>query len=176
MEAVPSTQRLTSVLLLLFVVVGAVAVYNHYFQSYYAVDSAKAFLSRAESAPTPDQMADAIQRSRELIPKTGNPVWWFPTTRTDFALIHRDLDGLIDLARLLGTLPREQEAYQTGMETLRGKIRTLGEQLGEAAGYYFLSPLSVVLGALWLLGVAAVLYLRSKQHIEVREEETLLTT
>lgn len=172
----PSNQRLTGILLLLFVIVGGIAVYNHYLQSYYTLDSAKAFLSRAESAPTPDQMADAIQRSRELIPKSGNPVWWFPTTRTEFVLIHRDLDGLIELARLLGTLPREQEAYQVGMDTIRGKIRTLGEQLGEAAGYYFLSPLSMVLGALWLLGVAAVLYLRSKQHIRVKEEEPLLTT
>jgi len=156
--------------------VGAVLVYNHYLESYYSIDSAKAFLSRAETAPTPDLMADALQKSRVLVPKSGNPVWWFPTTRTDFGLVQDDMAGLIDLARVIGALSREQEAYQVGMDTLRGKIRTLGEQLGEAAGYHFLNLTSVFLGILWVLGFAVVLYLRSKQQVSIREEEEILTT
>ena len=163
-------------ILLLFILVGAVLVYDHYLESYYSIDSAKAFLSRAETAPTPDLMADALQKSRALIPESGNPVWWFPTTRTDFGLIQNDMVGLIDLAKAIGVLPREQEAYQVGMDTLRGKIRTLGEQLGEAAGYHFLNLTSIFFGMLWVLGFAFVLYLRSKQQVSKREDEEILTT
>jgi hypothetical protein len=169
-------KKLSGVFLIVFMVIGAVAIYNHYLESYYLVDRGKAFLSRAETAPTPDQMADALQRAEDLLPKSGNPVWWFPTPRTDFALINQDTNGLIELARLIGTLSKEQEAYQVGMDTLRGKIRTLGEQLGEAAGYYFLSPSSVLFGFLWILGVATLLYLRSRDKLELREEEEPLLT
>jgi len=59
------------------------------------------------------------------------------------------------------------------METLRGKIRTLGEQLGEAAGYHFLNLASIFLGLIWVLGFAAMLYLRSKQQVAIKEEEVL---
>ncbi|MBM3898148.1 MAG: hypothetical protein FJ358_06475 [Thaumarchaeota archaeon] len=169
------SQKVYNAILLVFIVVGAVLVYNHYLESYYSIDSAKAFLSRAETAPTPDLMADALQKSRVLIPQSGNPVWWFPTTRTDFGLIQNDMTGLIDLARAIGGLSREQEAYQIGMDTLRGKIRTLGEQLGEAAGYHFLNLASIFFGMLWVLGFAAVLYLRSKQQVPIKKEEILTT-
>ena len=168
-------QKAYNVILLLFIIVGATLVYNHYLESYYSIDSAKAFLSRAETAPTPDLMADSIQKSRDLIPKSGNPVWWLPTTRTDFGLIQNDMAGLIDLARVIGGLAREQEAYQAGMDTLRGKIMTLGDQLGEAAGYNFLNLASIFFGMVWVLGFAAVLYLRSKQQVATKEEEILTT-
>jgi len=169
------SQKAYNVILLLFIIVGTVLVYNHYLESYYSIDSAKAFLSRAETAPTPDLMADAIQKSKMLVPKSGNPVWWFPTSRTDFGLIQNDMVGLIDLARAIGGLSREQEAYQVGMDTLRGKIRTLGEQMGEAAGYHFLNLASVFFGIVWVLGFTAVLYLRSKQQVAIKEEEILTT-
>jgi hypothetical protein len=169
------SQKAYNVILLLFIIVGTVLVYNHYLESYYSIDSAKAFLSRAETAPTPDLMADAIQKSKMLVPKSGNPVWWFPTSRTDFGLIQNDMAGLIDLARAIGGLSREQEAYQAGMDTLRGKIRTLGEQMGEAAGYHFLNLTSIFFGIVWVLGFTAVLYLRSKQQVAIKEEEILTT-
>ncbi|HEY4672564.1 MAG TPA: hypothetical protein VIH03_00180 [Nitrososphaerales archaeon] len=169
------SQKAYNVILLLFIIVGTVLVYNHYLESYYSIDSAKAFLSRAETAPTPDLMADAIQKSKMLVPKSGNPVWWFPTSRTDFGLIQNDMAGLIDLARAIGGLSREQEAYQVGMDTLRGKIRTLGEQMGEAAGYHFLNLTSIFFGIVWVLGFTAVLYLRSKQQVAIKEEEILTT-
>ena len=63
------SQKAYNVVLLLFIIVGAVLVYDHYLESYYSIDSAKAFLSRAETAPTPDLMADALQESRALVPK-----------------------------------------------------------------------------------------------------------
>src|SRR3712207_8184655 len=36
-------------------------------------------ISRAETAQTPEQLAEYIRLTQELIPPDGNPVWLFPT-------------------------------------------------------------------------------------------------
>ncbi len=134
----------------IILVVGGALLYSAYYSSFYAIDRANALFSRAETAGFAEDMIAYLQRGRQLLPKSGNPVWWFPTDKTDFSEIQKDIDGIMARATLLEALPRNGSAYQQGMDDLRGKIRALELQVAEASGYMFASGWNVVIAAFWL--------------------------
>jgi len=142
----------------LIIVIGMALLYSAYYNSFYRIDRANALFSRAETAGFAEDMIAYLKRGRDLLPKSGNPVWWFPTDKTDFAEIQKDIDGIIARARLLESLPRDSAAYQQGMDDLRGKIRALELQVAEASGYMFVSGWNVVISAIWLTIFAIVFF------------------
>lgn len=137
--------------LAIVIVVGGVLLYSAYYNSFYAIDRANALFSRAETAGFAEDMMTYLQRGRQLLPKSGNPVWWFPTDKTDFSEIQKDIDSIIGRATLLESLPRNSPAYQQGMDDLRGKVKALELQIAEASGYMFVSGWNVLISAIWLL-------------------------
>lgn len=138
--------------------VGAAFLYSAYYNSFYRIDRANALLSRAETAGFAEDMISYLQRGRQLLPKAGNPVWWFPTDKTDFSEIQKDTDTIVARATLLKSLPRDSAAYQQGMDDLRGKIHAMELQLAEASGYMFVSGWNIVVSAIWL-AIFAVVFL-----------------
>jgi hypothetical protein len=144
--------------LALVFIVGGSLLYLAYYNSFYAIDRANALFSRAETAGFAEDMIAYMQRARQLLPKSGNPVWWFPTDKTDFSEIQKDIDGIIARGIILEGLQRESPAYQNGMDDLRGKIKTLELQLAEASGYMFVSGYNVVTSAVWLAAFAIIAF------------------
>lgn len=143
----------------LVMLVGGVLFYSAYYNSFYAMDRANALFSRAETAGFAEDMIGYLQRGRALLPKSGNPVWWFPTDKTNFSEMQKDIDGIIARATILVGLPRDSSAYQQGMDDLRGKIRTLELQVAEAGGYMFVSGWNAIITLVWLAIFAIVVYL-----------------
>lgn len=137
---------------------GASSLYLAYYNSFYTIDRANALFSRAETAGFAEDMIAYLRRGENLLPKSGNPVWWFPTDRTDFSEINKDLNQIIERATILETLPRTSSAYQQGMDDLRGKIRALEVQVGEASGYMFVSAWNVVSSLAWLAAFGVILF------------------
>ena len=144
---------------LLIIVVGGSMLYYAYYNSFYAINRANALFSRAETAGFAEDMIAYMQRGRVLLPKSGNPVWWFPTDKTDFGEIQHDISGIIARATILESLPRNSTAYQTGMDDLRGRIMALQLQLVDTSGYLFVSGWNVMVAAVWLGIVAIVAFL-----------------
>jgi hypothetical protein len=135
-------------------VIGAALFYSAYYNSFYAIDRANALFSRAETAGFAGDMIDYIQRGRVLLPRSGNPVWWFPTDKTNFGEIQKDIDGIIARARLLQAMPTNSSTYQQGMDDLRGKVKALELQVAEASGYMFVSGSNMVVSLIWLAALA----------------------
>ncbi len=148
---------------MLIILAGAALLYSAYYNSFYAIDRANALFSRAETAGFAEDMIAYMQRGRALLPKSGNPVWWFPTDKTDFSEIQRDIDGITARATLLEGLPRNSSAYQQGMDDLRGKIRALELQVAEASGYMFVSGWNAVVAAFWLVILTVAAFLLKKR-------------
>jgi hypothetical protein len=149
--------------LALIFIVGGSLLYIAYYNSFYAIDRASALFSRAETAGFAEDMIAYMQRGRQLLPASGNPVWWFPTDKTDFSEIQKDIDGIISRATILERLQRESPAYQNGMDDLRGKVKALELQLAEASGYMFVSGYNVVTSAVWLAAFAIIAYVLRKR-------------
>ena len=154
--------RTAALMLIVLTVLGGIVTYAHYFNTWYAIDRGRAHLSRAETSAFADGMAASISDAIELIPQTGNPVWWFPTVRTDFERIQEDLDGIIERTTILEAMPRDRDAYQQGMDDLRGKLKTVQEQLGEASAFFFVDPFSLLISLFWIIAVSILFALRSR--------------
>ena len=140
-------------------IIGTALLYSAYYNSFYAIDRANALFSRAETAGFAEDMIAYLQRGRQLLPKSGNPVWWFPTDKTDFSEIQKDTDGIIARATIIESLPRNSSAYQQGMDDLRGKIRAMELQVAEASGYLFVSGWNFVISIIWLTLFAIILFI-----------------
>jgi ABC-type multidrug transport system fused ATPase/permease subunit len=138
------------VVFLIMIVAGAFMFYLAYYNSFYAINRATALFSRAETAGFAEDMIAYLQRGRVLLPKSGNPVWWFPTDKTDFGEIQHDIDGIISRATILESLARNSTAYQTGMDDLRGRIIALNLQLADVSGYMFVSGYNMAVAVVWL--------------------------
>ena len=145
--------------LALIFLVGGSLLYLAYYNSFYAIDRANALFNRAETAGFAEDMIAYIQRGRVLLPKSGNPVWWFPTDKTDFTEIQKDIDGIIARGIILEGVPRDSPAYQNGMDDLRGRLQALELQLNEASGYMFVSGYNVVTSAVWLAVFAIIAFM-----------------
>ena len=143
-------------------VTGVILLYTAYYNTFYAIDRANALFSRAETAGFAEGMVGYLQRGRELLPRSGNPVWWFPTDKTNFTAVQKDIDGIIARATLLEDLPRNSSAYQQGMDDLRGKIRTLELQVAEASGYMFVSGWNVAISVIFLTAFGIVVLMLKK--------------
>ncbi len=154
---------LTILGLALIFVAGTALLYSAYYGSFYAIDRANALFSRAETAGFAEDMIEYLQRGRQLLPRSGNPVWWFPTDKTDFSEIQRDLDGIVARATLLEGLPRDSSAYQQGMGDLRGKIRALELQVAETSGYMFVSGWNLITSTFWLAIFIVVAFLLKRR-------------
>ena len=144
-----SSYRLIMVGVMALMVFGVGMALYGYQQAIYPVDSALGYLARAESAQTPEQLADLWRAAREL-PDSGNPVWSFPTAKTDFALIQRNLDDMLARANSISSLEPYSTEYNTGLYDIHASLRTMQENLVDATPYLYVSFTNIMLSSVWI--------------------------
>lgn len=152
-----------------FLIFGVAMAYIGYSQTVYPLEKAKGYLERAMSSPSPEIMLDYVSNAKPLIPQEGNPVWAFPTATTDFGLMQKDLDMIMDRLRTLSTLPRDSEAFSTGLADVRAELASLEKHIIEAQPYVYVSFQNVVLSSIWI-GVIMLIFTLMKRGKEKLQE------
>ena len=152
---------------------GVTMAYVGYSQTVYPLEKAKGYLDRSMSSPSPEIMLDYLVSVKPLIPKEGNPVWAFPTAKTDFGLMQKDVDMMMDRLRTLSTLPRESEAFNTGLLDVRGEMAILEKQIIEAQPYVYVSFQNVVLSSIWIGVLMMIFTLMKRGQQKLKEYEKL---
>ena len=147
----------------------AIALYG-YQQAIYPVDSANGYLSRAESAQTPEQLANFVRLAKRVLPESGNPVWSFPTARTDFALIQRNLDDILARANSISSLEPYSTEYNTGMQDMHSTLKSIQEDLIEATPFLYVSVNNIMFSAVWIAVILALFAIMRKGRARFREE------
>jgi cellulose synthase/poly-beta-1,6-N-acetylglucosamine synthase-like glycosyltransferase len=142
--------RLLIIGVLGFLSLGAAIIYLDYQNAIYPLDKAIGFLSRAQSAQTPDMIISYLRPVKPLLPNVGNPVWCFPNPRTDFGLIHNDLNSMLVRSRSISLLEPNTAAYNTWLEELHSSIRIIESNLEAATPYIYVSSTNILLGGLWI--------------------------
>jgi hypothetical protein len=122
----------------------------------YVLDRAVGFIARAETAQTPEKVAEYIKLTQELMPADGNPVWLFPTPETDFGLLQANLDSIVLRANIASNMDPLSESYNIAifdMHLSAGSIRT---NLLEIIPYTYITLSNIILAALWVAAVIAI--------------------
>jgi cellulose synthase/poly-beta-1,6-N-acetylglucosamine synthase-like glycosyltransferase len=149
-------QRLVLAGMLAFLTMGAGVAYFGYQNTMYLLDKAIGFISRAETAQTPEQLAEYIKLTQDLIPSDGNPVWLFPTTKTDFALIQANLDSIVLRANIASAMDPLSDSYNIAIRDMHMSTGTLRTNLVEVIPYTYITLSNIMLAGLWVASVIAI--------------------
>jgi cellulose synthase/poly-beta-1,6-N-acetylglucosamine synthase-like glycosyltransferase len=143
--------------MLAFLVAGAAIAYYGYQNTMHPINQAVGYISRAQTAQTPEQLAEYVKLTKELTPKDGNPVWLFPTARTDFAQIQSNLEGMLMRAELTseGMIPHSEQ-YNMAMRDMHKSAGTIKSSLLEAVPYMYISLTNLAAAGLWVAAVIAI--------------------
>ncbi|MEW6605404.1 MAG: cellulose synthase family protein [Thermoproteota archaeon] len=152
-----------------FLVLGAGLAYYGYQSTMYPINQAIGFIARAQTAQTPEQLAEYVELTKELIPASGNPAWFFSTARTDFAYIQRNLDGLLERAEQTSTMPPHSEQYNMAMTDMHQSIEIIKLSLLEAVPYMYISLTNITMAGMWVAAVIAIFAAmrRAKPKVQV---------
>lgn len=169
-----SSNKLVAIGVIAFITFGAGMAFYGYQQAIYPVDTALGYLARAETAQTPESLAGYVVRAQRALPESGNPVWSFPTARTDFALIQAELDRILSRANSISSLEIYSTEYNTGMTDMHLSLRAIQEDLVESMPYLYVSFTNMIMGSVWI-GVILLLFLimrrgRAKYHEEYEKQ------
>jgi len=141
---------------LAFLLLGAGLAYYGYFTSIYPLNEALGLLSRAETAQTPQQLAEYVGLAKEQIPEKGNPVWLFPTPRTDFATLQTQLDALLARSTQLSSAEPHTEAYNMAMVDMHAALLIIQLNIEEAIPFIYISPTNLTIAGAWVAVVLSI--------------------
>ncbi|HEU4605691.1 MAG TPA: hypothetical protein VFS46_05575 [Nitrososphaera sp.] len=165
-----SSYRLMMVGVMALMIFGVGMALYGYQQAIYPVDSALGYLARAESAQTPEQVADFVRAAKRQLPDSGNPVWSFPTAKTDFALIQRNLDDMLARANSISSLEPYSTEYNTGLYDIHASLKTMQDDLVDATPYLYVSFTNIMLSAVWIAVILALYAIMRRGRAKFREE------
>ncbi len=165
-------QRLLLPGVLAFLVLGAGVAYYGYFISIYPLQMAAGYLVRAESAQTPEQLAEYARLAQRSLPESGNPVWIFPTARTDFYLMQMELDNMLARAEMLRSLSPQDEAYNAAMLDLHSAAEEMEYNLDEAIPFMYISPANIATSAGWVAVIMSVFAAMRRARTKSQREAT----
>jgi cellulose synthase/poly-beta-1,6-N-acetylglucosamine synthase-like glycosyltransferase len=149
-------QRLVLAGMLAFLTMGAGVAYFGYQNTMYLLDKAIGFVARAETAQTPEQLAKYIELTQELIPTDGNPVWLFPTSKTDFALIQANLDSIVLRANIVSASDPLSDSYNIAIRDMHMSAGTIRTNLLEVIPYTYIALSNIMLAGLWVAATIAI--------------------
>ncbi len=149
-------QKLVLTGMLAFLTMGASTAYFGYQNTMYLLDKAVGFVARAETAQTPGQVAEYIKLTQELIPADGNPVWLFPTSETDFALIQANLDSIVVRANIASAMDPLSHSYNIAIRDMHMSAGTIRTNLLEIIPYTYISLSNIILAGLWVTATIAI--------------------
>ena len=139
------------IFLLLWLSIGIGLLTLGYLDTIYRLEVVIGYINRAQSAGFAEEMIEYIDKALEDIPKSGNPVWIFPTDRTDFSLIYSDLLSIRDRLGIISKIARDSPAYAQSLNDIRGKLSVIIRQISEAMPYTLITPPNIALSIIWLL-------------------------
>jgi hypothetical protein len=150
------SQRAILAGVLAFLTMGASIAYYGHQNTMYPLDMAIGYIARAETAQTPEQLAEYIKLAQKLVPADGNPVWLFPTTRTDFTLIQGNLDSIVHRADLASTMDPRGEAYNVAIRDMHESATSIRKDLLEVIPYTYISITNILLASSWVAIIIAI--------------------
>ncbi|MGI0018027.1 MAG: cellulose synthase family protein [Nitrosotalea sp.] len=158
--------------ILVLIIVGVVMAFEEYGTTIYPLDQSRGILLRIQATSDPQLISNDIKTVQQLLPKSGNPVWIFPTSDTDFGLMQKDLETMSSTVDKISTTTPDTAAFHTGMLNVHYQSSTLVFNLLDATPYMYVSISNMLFGSIWvavIIGIFALLK-KKKQSLDKNDE------
>ncbi len=155
------------------IIVGVVLAFEEYGSTIYPLDQSRGILVRIQATSDPQAISDDIKTVEQLLPKSGNPVWIFPTEDTDFGMMQKDLNTMSSTVDKISTTSPDTAAFHTGMLNVHSQAIALVFNLLDATPYMYVSVSNMLFGSIWvavIIGIFALLK-KKKQSLDKHDED-----
>lgn len=153
------------------IVVGVVMAFEEYGSTIYPLDQSRGILSRIQATSDPQVIHDDIQMVQQLLPKSGNPVWIFPTDETNFGLMQKDLNTMLSTLDKISTTSPDTAAFHTGMLNIHAQATTIVFNLLDATPYMYVSISNMLFGSIWVAVIIGIFALLKKKKERLQSFE-----
>lgn len=157
------------------IILGVVMAFEEYSSTIYPLDQARGILVRIQATSDTQSIHNDLKLVKQLLPKSGNPVWIFPTDATDFGLMQNDLDTMISTVEKISNTSPDTAAFHTGMINIHSQATAIVFNLLDATPYMYVSISNILFGCIWvavIIGIFAVLKKKRErlQSFELSDE------
>lgn len=157
------------------IALGVIMAFEEYSTTIYPLDQARGLLSRVQATSDPQTIHNELKNVMMLLPKSGNPVWIFPTEDTDFGLMQGDLQTMLGTVDKVGSTSPDSAAFHAGMLNIHAQATTITFNLLDATPYMYVSISNILFGCIWvavIIGIFAMLK-RKRERLRTYDlEET----
>lgn len=150
---------------------GVVLAFEEYGSTIYPLDQSRGILIRIQATSDPQSITDDIKLVQQLLPKSGNPVWIFPTQDTDFGLMQKDLDTMLSTVDKVSTTSADSAAFHTGMLNVHSQATTIVFNLLDATPYMYVSVSNMLFGSIWVAVIIGIFALLKKKKEKLQSFE-----
>ena len=105
------------------------------------------------------------------MPKSGNPVWIFPTQDTDFGMMQKDLNTMLSTVDKISTTSPDSAAFHTGMLNVHSQATTIVFNLLDATPYMYVSISNMLFGSIWVAVIIGIFALLKKKKEKLQSFE-----
>ena len=109
------------------------------------------------------ELKQNLMQVTEKLPEDKNPVWLFPTEKTNFLKIESDVNAMIAMTGKISTVPKDSSAYHTGMLDIDQRSLYIQESIVDAKGFLYASATNVFFTLVWVLGVIGLTKVRIRK-------------
>jgi len=155
------------------IVVGVVMAFEEYGSTIYPLDQSRGVLLRIQATSDPQLISHDLKTVQQLLPKSGNPVWIFPTSDTDFGLMQNDIDTMISTVDKISTTSADTAAFHTGMLNVHYQASALVFNLLDATPYMYVSISNMLFGSIWVAVIIGIFALLKKKKDRLQSFETV---
>lgn len=155
------------------IVLGVVMAFEEYGSTIYPLDQSRGILLRIQATSDPQLISHDLKMVQQLLPKSGNPVWIFPTTDTDFGLMQNDIDTMISTVDKISTTSPDTAAFHTGMLNVHYQASALVFNLLDATPYMYVSISNMLFGSIWVAVIIGIFALLKKKKDRLQSFETV---
>jgi cellulose synthase/poly-beta-1,6-N-acetylglucosamine synthase-like glycosyltransferase len=151
------------------IVVGVVMAFEEYGTTIYPLDQSRGLLIRIQATSDPQSIANDIKMVQQLLPKSGNPVWIFPTQDTDFGMMQKDLTTMSSTLDKISTTSPDTAAFHTGMLNIHSQATTIVFNLLDATPYMYVSISNMLFGSIWVAVIIGIFALLKKKKDRLKD-------
>ena len=154
------------------IIFGVVMAFEEYGNTIYPLDESRGLLLRIQATSDPQSISNDLKMVQQLLPKSGNPVWIFPTQDTDFGMMQKDVETMLSTVDKISTTSPDSAAFHTGMLNVHYQASTIILNLVDATPYMYASFSNMLFGSIWvavIIGIFALLK-KKKQSFEMKNE------
>ena len=117
-----------------------------------------------------DDMPEKINADGEI---EKNPVWLFGTESTNFIRIQNDVNTLSEDVKIISTVPKDDEAYHTGMLDINSRALSIKTNIMDATPYLYASQENILFSSIWIAAILGIFTALKRKKEQLKESDEI---